>query len=429
MEEKKEKAIVKHSNQLAEVPFQNFTAKEIDFFYAICYKVQNQGTERVTIGFHEFRNLIGYKRRGDEALINELKEMSIKFSRITLMEQKKKGFKIIVPFIDFEADLEKKQFTVGVHPEFASALNDLDGSPGKRYTLADVIAISRMKSTYSKQCLRMLFLYRNTGYWYPTLEELRYFLDVPNKYRTSDINKRVLDVIKKEFSESGLFEEFNIYTRNDDSSLTAGRKKILGYTFSFKFIDGVVTKEPKKSEEIICPVCKKPLTQIKRKDGGVFWGHKDGWKDDAACKYTISSKEEIKTSEKEGVTIGELEGYYRQLRENEIIALSERKEKIKHDEPEIWEIYEKRERVRADSINQITAFAFSDESRREKQKLIQEVQDLTVRMKNMLVKNGYEEDYMDIRYKCRICKDTGQCEDGTYCECRKERIAEIKKDA
>ena len=429
MEDKKEKAIVKHSNQLAEVPFQNFTAKEIDFFYAICYNVQNQGTERVEIGFHEFRDLIGYTRRGDEALIKELKEMSIKFSRITLMEQKKKGFKIIVPFIDFEADLEKKKFAVGVHPEFASALNELDGTPGKRYTLADVIAISRMKSTYSKQCLRMLFLYRNTGYWYPTLEELRYYLDIPDKYRTSDINKRVLEVIKKEFTEAGLFEEFNIYTRNDDSSLTSGRKKILGYTFSFKFVDGVVTKENKKTEQVICPVCQKPLMQIKRKDGGVFWGHKDGWKENAACKYTVSSKDEIKIVGKGDVSIGDLERYYRKIREDEIIDLSRRKELIKHDEPEIWKIYEKREKVRADSINQITAFAFSDESREEKQKLLQEVRDLTDQIKNMLVKNSYSEDFMEIRYKCRICKDTGQRDDGTYCECRRERIEELKKDA
>ena len=35
----------------------------------------------------------------------------------------------------------------------------------------------------------------------------------------------------------------------------------------------------------------------------------------------------------------------------------------------------------------------------------------------LLTENGFELDYMDIKYKCPYCKDTGMLETGEKCQC------------
>ena len=35
----------------------------------------------------------------------------------------------------------------------------------------------------------------------------------------------------------------------------------------------------------------------------------------------------------------------------------------------------------------------------------------------LLTDNDFELDYMDVHYKCRICKDTGTNDEGERCEC------------
>lgn len=53
-------------------------------------------------------------------------------------------------------------------------------------------------------------------------------------------------------------------------------------------------------------------------------------------------------------------------------------------------------------------------------KKIQE--DLIQRKKYILEENNIPSDYMDLRYKCTLCKDTGFLENGHKCNCLKQRI-------
>lgn len=425
----REKAIVKHSNQLAEVPLQNFTAKEVDMFFALCLKLQGAGENRVTISFDDVRKIIGSGRRGDKALLNELREMAIKFSRINLMTQETdSSFKIIIPFTDFEGDWKQKTFSVGVHKEFVSALNDLDGTPGKRYTLSDVMGISRMKSTFSKHCLKMIFLYRNAGYWYTTIGGLRYYLDIPDGYKPNDIKRRVIDVIKAEFDESGIFEKFEVIERREEGSRSPGRKKLIGYTFHFVFSEDadVSTYESEILEELKCPKCGRPLVRKARRDGtGYFYGHEDGYKEDALCRYTVNMGRdtEAEMSESSGeatVTERVLADYYEYVRREEELAAVRRREEIEKAEPEIWELYEERERRMADYVKQMQTLGISGEREDAKKA----VDDATSNLLEGLKKKGYAEDYMFIRHRCNECRDTGQRDDGMYCSCRKDRVAE-----
>lgn len=435
-----ESAIVKHSNHLAEIPLQRFTARDVDLFFGLLFKLQGNESNRVVIGFEELRRLIGYTETSNARMIKDLKEMSFKFSNINLVEQHDElNFKIVIPFIDFEVNSTDGTFTVGVHPDFAAAINELDGSPGKRYTLSDVVGIAKMKSVYAKQCLRMIYVWRNKGAWYVTVKGLRKALDIPESYKTNDVKKRVIDVIDQEFNDSDLFEFFEIVERKSEKK-KKGRPSVEGYTFLFRFRqDAAINQygDNQEEREIICPMCNRPLKKIARKDGaGFFFGHPDWRQENAPCQYTFSIKdldkkedEEVESEEKAVVTTSDLNRYYEYITDEEEKAAVERRSEIKEKEPDIWALYEKKEEAYIDFANVVTSLPpLSEDGREEwkanKEKVRAKKDESQDKLYEALEKKGYDRDYLEHRYRCPLCNDSGINREGLFCSCRKERVEE-----
>lgn len=436
----REKAYVKHSNQLAEIPLRGFTAMEIDLFFGLAFFLQGQEDDEVTISFSEIRDLLGIERRGNLKLLEALDATSDKFGRLSIEERTDTKFKKIKPFIGFEADAKLETFTVQAHKEFVKALNDLDGSFGKRYTKTDVKAIARVKSIFSKQALKMMFLYRNKGYWYVTVENLRYYLSIPPGYKQNDIKRRVIDVIEKELTEGDILEFLEITENKEENKKATGRKKVLGYTFHFKFIpdeesEGSVTaKEDEVS--IKCPKCGRPLYLIERNDGeGSFFGHRGGQRKDAKCRYTMSadfvvepsSVEVVENEEDIVISKGELESYYRELREESKREAANRKEEIRKNDPELWNYYEERERKVFDFVDALSSMTLTEESKERRRIVKEEAEASRQRLEEALVERGYSKDYFELHFKCEKCKDEGVLKDGRFCSCRAERAAEAKE--
>lgn len=441
MEELKEKdkqhietAILKHSNQLSEMPLQGFTAKETDLFWGICYFVQNKGEEEVVIPFSELRELLDIERRGDKKLKEEMQETAFKFSKISLTEETENEFYTIVPFYGFRLNTKEKTFAVQVHKDFVKALNNLDGTEGSRYTLSDVKAISKMTSVFSKHALRMMFLYRNTGYWYVTVENLRYFLDIPEGYKLGNITQRVIEPIRKDFEASGIFEEFEITENKDSSQSGKGRKRVVSYTFRFRFKSEYFENETVERKEgvIPCPMCGKPLYKIERKDGtGYFFGHRGGHKKDAECHYTASPTAEIPPSSVEvsesdddiNISRGNLERYYSHIREEAQEALRERIETVRREDSELWGLYEEGEKLLSDYVGMMSTVRISEPLDGEKtaKELLEKKR---MEIYEALEKRGMDRDYFSVRYRCRECQDSGMLKNGYFCSCRKERARE-----
>lgn len=437
IEKKHETSLLKHSSQLAEIPLRGFTALEIDLFFGLCYFLQGQEETEVTISFNAIRELLGIERRGNMKLLEALDATSDKFGSINLEERTKTSFRKIKPFIGFAADAKVETFTVQAHKDFVSALNYLDGSPGKRYTLSDVRAIARVKSIFSKQALKMMFVYRNTGYWDVTIENLRYFLSVPPGYKQNDVKRRVIDVIERELKEAEIFEFLEITENKDENKKTTGRKRVLGYTFHFRFLpDENIPAGTKKNREkeitVPCPKCGRPLYIRKRKSDGLeFFGHKDGHKENASCRYTMSVVEADSYSVDEGdaggedfVSKGDLEKYYRKLREESKREAAERKEAIRKTDPEIYSLYEERERKVLDFVQMLTMMPISEDSRAKRSEMQSAVEESRKVLEDALEANGYKRDYFELQFKCKKCNDEGITKDGQFCSCRAERAAE-----
>ena len=54
------------------------------------------------------------------------------------------------------------------------------------------------------------------------------------------------------------------------------------------------------------------------------------------------------------------------------------------------------------------------------EKLREQIEDISAQKAFLLTDNGFELDYMDIKYECPECKDTGMLETGERCPCHRE---------
>lgn len=64
------------------------------------------------------------------------------------------------------------------------------------------------------------------------------------------------------------------------------------------------------------------------------------------------------------------------------------------------------------------------DAREKRQKLKDKRQELETRKQELLAGSGYPEDYLQRKYRCDICKDTGYTDEGRVCTCAKERAEE-----
>ena len=64
------------------------------------------------------------------------------------------------------------------------------------------------------------------------------------------------------------------------------------------------------------------------------------------------------------------------------------------------------------------------ETREKRQKMRDRRQELADRKRELLAENGYPEDYLDRKFRCSACRDTGYTDEGRVCTCAKARAEE-----
>lgn len=91
--------------------------------------------------------------------------------------------------------------------------------------------------------------------------------------------------------------------------------------------------------------------------------------------------------------------------------------------PEINEIQRKLAQI---GLNISKVFLYSADKQTDMEKLMQESLELQEQKKNILKKNGYSEDALDIQYTCPACKDTGFI-GSRRCKCHNELLKDIER--
>ena len=195
---------VVYQNEMNLVPLRNFTNAEIDIFFSLCNKLKEQDVKELTIPFEELRYLSNYYHRSQKRFVNDLEHVYDKLISLTYTERSGLSFKKFVLFTGYEVDVDKQELIVSINPNLKHVLNDITAD----FTKFELQEMTQLKSTYAKNMFRLLKQYKHTGHFKIQIDDFRERLDIPQNYRMTNINQRVLKPIINELGF--LFKNLNI---------------------------------------------------------------------------------------------------------------------------------------------------------------------------------------------------------------------------
>lgn len=118
-----------------------------------------------------------------------------------------------------------------------------------------------------------------------------------------------------------------------------------------------------------------------------------------------------------------LADYYDYIRTSDESAQKERVGEIILKVPEMKKLFEAESNVNA----RLLSMRPGGSDLNARQRLRAERTEIEERKKQLLSENGYPADYLNRKYRCDICKDTGYTDEGMVCSCCRQRAAEAYK--
>ena len=218
--------IVKYHNDMNKVNLGNFLVKELDLFFSLCFKLKESGENEIKISFADIQNLIGEGKNSPRIKLY-VDNLNKKLAQLNYqIEISPKIFERFGLFTNFTSNYNDNTLTIKVNDKFNYILNNVIGN----FTKFDLIEFVSLKSTYSKNMFKILkqweFLPAKQKIF--TIEEFREMLLVPQTYRMSIIDIKVLSPIKEEVSK--YFKDLKIEKIKTGKRVTSikfswGRKK------------------------------------------------------------------------------------------------------------------------------------------------------------------------------------------------------------
>jgi len=299
--------IVKYHNSLNTVPFAVLTQRELNVFFAICSKLKkdekdkDELTNEVTLTFKELRALTGCEGVTSNSIFSEIiLNTNDRLLKATPAFVREDGTVVQFSlFKQFETNAKNGTLKVSVNESFIYIL-----SAASQFTRFELDEYVRIKSVYAKVAYQNLKQWRHIGEWAVDVESFREIFMIPQSFKASHINDRVLKPILKELTP--YFK--NLYI--DKIHGKGSGRPIVKYKFIFDPEDryaraieypenktiGIIEDDSSysfKAGSHICPICGGILIE-KEMNGSIAWCHADGWKDNARCKAIFNSVAEIK---------------------------------------------------------------------------------------------------------------------------------------
>ena len=196
--------IVKYHNNFNSVTLKNFNGVEIDLLMAICSKLKNEDINEIKLEFSDLRRMVNYKHRGELRFIQNLEQMYKKLLNLSIRIETEDKITNFILFTKYEILKKQKIIIIKINEEFKFLLNKLINN-FTRFELNEFISL---KSNYSKEIYRRLKQFKNTGIWKIKMNNFRELLNIPEKYRMSEIDKKVLKISMEELNK--YFNNFKI---------------------------------------------------------------------------------------------------------------------------------------------------------------------------------------------------------------------------
>ena len=248
--------IVKYDNDMNSVAFGKFKEKELDLFFSICFKVRDMGTKKVVLSFSELKELSNYSNRNLNRFIKDLSNTYDKMLGLNIkIMHSELSFTKFNLFSEYTVNVEEKTITIQVHEKFEYILNKMlkEGN----YTKFELIEFVNLKSSYSKNMFKLLKQWEIKKERKFDISEFRNILDIPPKYRMSEIDKKILTPIMQELGQ--LFSNLKL------EKIKTGRKVTsLKFTWSGKQKEAIDIKEAEIVEIEISEQLNKAIEKAKK---------------------------------------------------------------------------------------------------------------------------------------------------------------------
>lgn len=196
--------IIKYHNNFNSVALKNFNGVEIDLLMAICSKLKNEDINEIKLEFSDLRRMVNSKHRGELRFIQNLEQMYKKLLNLSIRIETEDKITNFILFTKYEILKKQKIIIIKINEEFKFLLNKLINN-FTRFELNEFISL---KSNYSKEIYRRLKQFKHTGIWKIKMNNFRELLNIPEKYRMSEIDKKVLKISMEELNK--YFNNFKI---------------------------------------------------------------------------------------------------------------------------------------------------------------------------------------------------------------------------
>lgn len=113
---------------------------------------------------------------------------------------------------------------------------------------------------------------------------------------------------------------------------------------------------------------------------------------------------------------------YESIKDEEAKALASRKEEVSKQLPQISDLESKIGRLSVELS--LAAFKAMDNREKYMESIKKQITELRVKKSELLVANGFSVDYLNLRYRCAKCKDTGFI-GVSKCSCYKQKLVQL----
>jgi plasmid replication initiation protein len=220
--------IIKYHNDINLIKLGGMTEREIDIFFSLLFKLQKEKTDTIIIEFKELLKLEESSNKSHQRLIGSILKMNKKLIQLNQTVKTERGYMTFNLFRTLEIREDTKELRVSINEDFKFMLNDLL----KNFTYFDLKELVTLKSSYSKNCYKLLRQFRGNNFYNIKLSDFEELLGVPEGYKTRHLNDRVLTPILKELTP--IFKDLKLEKKtNKGESVGRGRKTETLY-FSWK---------------------------------------------------------------------------------------------------------------------------------------------------------------------------------------------------
>lgn len=189
--------IVRYDNRMNTLKFNGFNKVDMNLLMALCSKMKDRSTDRITMTFDRIKELASYTSTDKQEFISDLERMSDRLMKVNSKIITDGKIALFVLFPTFIIDPDEETLTVAVNQDFAFLLNELE-----QYTTFELEEFVDLKSKYAKNLYRLLKQWRTQGqYTFHDLVEFRNLMDIPSSYSNKKVMQKCVNVAIDEIGE------------------------------------------------------------------------------------------------------------------------------------------------------------------------------------------------------------------------------------